>query len=124
MSEFKKFECNEERQNACARISGGPYISMVLSTKFLMVFCMKVLRVVLAKHEGWQFYVDWRCICLSKSKIWSPKCAVFARPLPMCISVSSVASCSKIGLKCYATRFVFLIFLTMRYSIFRTGISN
>ena len=87
VSEFKKFECNEERQNACARISGGPYISMVLSTKFLMVFCMKVLRVVLAKHEGWHFYVDWRCICLSKSKIWSPKCAVFARPLPMCISV-------------------------------------
>ena len=60
---------------------------MVLSTKFLMVFCMKVLRVVLAKHEVWHFYVDWRCICLSKSKIWSPKCAVFARPLPMCISV-------------------------------------
>ena len=87
VSEFKKFECNEERQNACARISGGPYISMVLSTKFLMVFCMKVLRVVLAKHEVWHFYVDWRCICLSKSKIWSPKCAVFARPLPMCISV-------------------------------------
>ena len=45
-------------------------------------------------------------------------------PYPCASRFSSVASCSKIGLKCYATRFVFLIFLTMRYSIFRTGISN
>ena len=38
-----------------ARISGRPYISMGLSTEFLIVFCMKVLRVVLAKHEVWHF---------------------------------------------------------------------
>ena len=73
---------------------------MGLSAEFLTVFYVKILRLVLAKHEVWHFHMEWRRMC--QISFWNRKSGLvllsFARPLLCASRYSSIALASKMML--------------------------
>ena len=84
--------------SSCLWISKRPQAACSIRIKWSRIhgiLRLRVFRVVLAKHEVWNFYVDgtlmWKIL-----SFWKPQSGIvsafFARgPLAMCILVSSIA---------------------------------